>query len=128
MDETIVKQRAKSLRCSSQSIRRLAISSTRRLLHRGITSQLGDSSPKWSLYGRAPPIVVTDGASYGPVFNPLGITHIVRRHSVRNRIEHWIQELKRCIDTFHASFTGNDVVTTNDWFWQFAWVWNVCLS
>ena len=52
------------------------------------------------LYGRAPPIVVTDGASYGLVFTPLGITHIVRRHSVRNRVERWIQELKRRIDTF----------------------------
>jgi hypothetical protein len=57
------------------------------------------------LYGRVPPIVVTDGASYGPVFTTLGITHIVRRHSVRNRIERWIQELKRRIDTFYGSFT-----------------------
>lgn len=39
------------------------------------------------VYGRAPPIVVTDRASYGPVFTPLGITHVVRRHSVRNRVE-----------------------------------------
>jgi len=63
-----------------------------------------------------------------PVFTPLGVTHIVRRHSVRNRIERWIQELKRRINTFYASFTGNDVVTTNNWLRQFGWVWNVCLT
>ena len=80
------------------------------------------------LYGRAPPIVVTDGATYGPVFTPLGITRIIRRHSVRNRIERWIQELKRRIDTFYASFTGHNVETTNNWLKQFAWTWNVCLS
>lgn len=38
--------------------------------------------------------MVTDGASYGPGFTPLGITHIVRPDSMRNRIERWIQELK----------------------------------
>jgi putative transposase len=80
------------------------------------------------LYGRVPPIVVTDGASYGPVFTKLGVTQIIRRHSVRNRIERWIQELKRRIDTFYASFTGHDVVTTNNWLRQFGWVWNACLS
>ena len=80
------------------------------------------------LYGRAPPIVVTDGATYGPVFTPLGITRIIRHHSVRNRIERWIQELKRRIDTFYASFTGHEVETTNNWLKQFAWTWNVCLS
>lgn len=73
------------------------------------------------LYGRVPPIVVTDRASYGPVFTTLGITHIVRRHSIRNRIERWI-------DTFYASFTGHTVETTNNWLRQFAWTWNVCLS
>jgi len=66
------------------------------------------------IYRRAPPIVVTDGASYVPVFTPLGIAHIIRRHSVRNRIEHWIEELKRRIDTFYPSFTGNDVATTRN--------------
>ena len=80
------------------------------------------------MYGRPPPIVVTDGASYGPVFTKLDSTRIIRRHSVRNRIKRWIQELKRRIETFYASFTGNDVVTTNNWLRQFAWVWNVCLS
>lgn len=30
------------------------------------------------VYGRVPPIVVTDGADYGPVFTRLGITRIVR--------------------------------------------------
>ena len=67
-------------------------------------------------------------ASYGPVFTKLGITRIIRRHSLRNRIERWMQELKRRIDTFYASFTGNDVVTTNNWLRQFGWVWNACLS
>lgn len=47
---------------------------------------------------------------------------------MRNRIERWIQELKRRIDTFYASFTGNDVAPTNNWLRQFAWVWNTCLS
>jgi transposase-like protein len=80
------------------------------------------------LYGRLPPIVVTDGASYGPVFTRLGITHIVRHHSVRNRIERWIQELKRRINTFYASFPGPSVDTTNNWLRQYAWTWNACLS
>ena len=72
--------------------------------------------------------MVTDGATYGPVFTPLGVTRIIRRHSVRNRIERWIQELKRRIDTFYASITGHEVETTNNWLKQFAWTWNVCLS
>jgi len=80
------------------------------------------------LYGRAPPIVVTDGASYGPVFTRLGFTRIIRRHSVRNRIERVIQDLKRRIETFYVSFTGHDVETTNNWLRQFAWVWNVYLT
>jgi transposase-like protein len=80
------------------------------------------------LYGRPPPIVVTDDASYGSAFTEEGVTHIVRRHSVRNRIERWIQELKRRIETFYASFTGYDVATTNNWLRQFAWTWNVCLT
>ena len=72
--------------------------------------------------------MVTDGASYGPVFTKLGITRVIRHHSVRNRIERWMQELKRRIDTFYASFTGNDIVTTNNWLRQFGWVWNAFLS
>ena len=72
--------------------------------------------------------MVTDGATYGPVFTQLGTTQIVRRHSVRNRIKRWVQELKRRIGTFYASFTGHDVVTTNNWLRQFGWVWNACLS
>jgi transposase-like protein len=71
---------------------------------------------------------VTDGATYGPLFTPLAVTRTIRRHSIRNRIERWIQELKRRIDTFYASFPGNDVLTTNNWLKQFAWTWNVCLS
>jgi len=80
------------------------------------------------LYGRPPPIVVTDHASYGSAFTDEGVTHIVRRHSVKNRIERWIQELKSRIETFYASFTGDDVATTNNWLRQFAWTWNVCLT
>ena len=72
--------------------------------------------------------MVTDAAKYVSVFTRFGITHIVRRHSIINRVERWIQELKRPIDTFYASITGLDVATTNHWLRQFAWVWNVCLS
>ena len=72
--------------------------------------------------------MVTDGASYGPVFTRLGFTRIIRRHSVRNRIERVIQDLKRRIETFYVSFTGHDVETTNNWLRQFAWVWNVYLT
>ena len=71
--------------------------------------------------------MVTDGARYDPVFMRLGITHIVRCYRMRNRVERWIQKLKRRIDTFYASFTGHDIATTNNWFRQFDWVWNVCL-
>ena len=56
------------------------------------------------------------------------MTQIIRRHSVKNRIERRIQELKRRIEAFYASFTGNDIVTTNNWLRQFAWICNVYLS
>jgi len=72
------------------------------------------------LYRRTSPIVVTDGAKYGPVVDHLKITHIVRHHSVRNRVERWIEELKRQIDTFNALFTEHDITTTNNWPSQFA--------
>ena len=62
------------------------------------------------LYGRAPPVVVTDGASYGSIFTKLGITQIVRRHSMRDHIERFLQELKRRINTFYTSFTGHDIL------------------
>ena len=107
---------------------------TRHLLHASVAPSRNTLTTRRflaelaELYGRAPPIVVTDGATYGPVFTPPGITRIIRRHSLRNRIERWIQELKRRIDTFYASFTGHDVETTNNWLKQFAWTWNVCLS
>ena len=107
---------------------------TRHLLHASVAPSRNTLTTRRflaelaELYGRAPPIVVTDGGTYGPVFTPLGVTRIIRRHSVRNRIERWIQELKRRIDTFYASFTGHDVETTNNWLKQFAWTWNVCLS
>ena len=107
---------------------------TRHLLHASVAPSKNTLTTRRflaelaELYGRAPPIVVTDGATYGPVFTPLGVTRIIRRHSVRNRIERWIQELKRRIDTFYVSFIGHDVETTNNWLKQFAWTWNVCLS
>lgn len=47
---------------------------------------------------------------------------------MRNLIERLLQELKRRIDTFYASFTGHDVVITNNGLRQFGWVWNACLS
>jgi putative transposase len=63
-------------------------------------------------YGRVPPIVVPDGAIYGPVLTSIGVTHIVRRHSVRNCTE--LQELKRQIELSYASFTNHVVDTTNN--------------
>jgi transposase-like protein len=68
--------------------------------------------------GRANSPELTGG--YGPVFTKLGVTRIVRCHSVRNRIERWMQELKRRIETFYASFTGHNAETTNNWLRQFA--------
>jgi transposase-like protein len=129
MDETVVKQQGEEFTLF------VAVDpETRHLLHATVAPSRNYLTTRRflteiaELYGRNPPIVVTDGASFGPVFSHLGITHIVRRHSVRNRIERWIQELKRRIDTFYASFTGHSVTTTNNWLRQFAWVWNVCLS
>lgn len=72
--------------------------------------------------------MVTNDASYGSASTEEGATQVVRRHSVRNCIEWWIQELKRRIDAFYASFTGHDVEIINNWLRQFAWVWNVCLT
>ena len=57
---------------------------------------------------------------HGPVFTELGVTRIVRRHSLRNRVERWIQEPKHRIDAFYAAFTGHDVATTNNCLRQFA--------
>jgi putative transposase len=129
LDETVVKQRGQQF-----TLFAAVDPETRHLLHAAVAPSRNYLTTRRflmeiaELYGRAPPIVVTDGATYGPVFTHLGITQIVRRHSVRNRIERWIQELKRRIDTFYASFTGHDVVTTNNWLRQFGWVWNACLS
>ena len=129
MDETVVKQRGHEFTLfaavdpETRHLLYAAVAPTRNYLTtRRFLEELAD------VYGRVPPIVVTDGARYGPVFTHLAITHIVRRHSVRNRVERWIQELKRRIDTFYASFTGHDVTTTNNWLRQFGWVWNACLS
>ena len=129
MDETTIKQQGEEF-----TVFAAVDPETRHLLHASVAPSRNTLTTRRfltelaELYGRAPPIVVTDGATYGPVFTPLGVTQIIRRHSVRNRIERWIQELKRRIDTFYASFTGNDVFTTNNWLKQFALTWNVCLS
>lgn len=85
MDETVVKQHGQEF------ILFAAVDpETRHLLHAAVA-----------------PIVVTDEASYGPVFTQTGIMQIIRGHSLRNHIERWIQELKRRIDAFYASFTGH---------------------
>ena len=129
MDETAIKQQGEEF-----TLFAAVDPETRHLLHASVAPSKNTLTTRRflaelaELYGRAPPIVVIDGATYGPVFTPLGITRIIRRHSVRNRIERWIQELKRRIDTFYASFTGHEVETTNNWLKQFAWTWNVCLS
>ena len=81
------------------------------------------------LYGGLPEVVITDGATgYGAAFGRLRIRHEVLVHGVRNRVERWIQELKRRIDTFYASFTGHTAEPTHNWLRQFTWFWNHCLS
>ena len=122
MDETVVKQRGQEF-----TLFAAVAPEMRHLLHASVAPSR-NTLTTWrflteltELYGRVPPVVVTDGASYGPGFTKLGITHIVRRHSVRNCVERLIQELKRRIGTFYASFTGHDVVTTNNWRRQFGW-------
>jgi putative transposase len=129
LDETVIKQRGEQFMLFAA-----VDPETRHLLHAAVAPSRNYLTTRRfveelrELYGRLPPLIVTDGATYGPVFERLGITQIIRRHSVRNHIERWIQELKRRIDTFYASFTGHSVETTNNWVRQFAWVWNVCLS
>lgn len=82
-----------------------------------------------AIYGQLPAVVITDAArEYGPVFEELDIERRVISHGVRNRVERWIQELKRRIDTFYASFTGASTTPTQRWLRQFAWFWNACLS
>ena len=69
-----------------------------------------------------PPIIVIDDIqNYGPTFTRVGIIPTVRRHSIRNWIEHSIQELKRRVDAFYSSFTGRTVDTTHNWLRQFGW-------
>lgn len=129
VDETVVNQHGEEF-----TLFAAVDPDTRALLHAAVAPSRNYLTTRRFLdelrdrYGRLPPIAVTDDATYGPAFDRLGITRIVRRHSIRNRIERLIQELKRRIDTFHASFTGPTVTTTNNWLRQFAWVWNHCLS
>ena len=129
IDETVVKQRGQQFVLSA------AIDpETRHLIHASVAPSRNYLTTRRflteiaELCGQSPPIVVTDDASYGSAFTKEGSTHIIRRHSVRNRIERWIQELKRRIEAFYALFTGYGVETTNNWLRQFAWVWNLCLT
>ena len=70
-------------------------------------------------------LLYNHGVSLRKVKRVLGWLGVERSHVA---IWRWIQELKRRIDTFYASFTGHEVETTNNWLNQFAWTWNVCLS
>jgi transposase-like protein len=81
------------------------------------------------LYGDLPKEVITGGATgYGAAFSRLRIRYRVLVYGSRNRIERWIQEFKRRIDTFYASFTDDTVEPTHNWLRQFTWLWNHCLS
>jgi transposase-like protein len=91
MDETAIKQRGDEFTLfaaidpETRHLLHAAVAPSRNYLTtRRFLEELGE------LYGRTPPVVVTDGASYGPAFTELDITHVVRRHGVRNRIERWI--------------------------------------
>lgn len=91
INETVIKQRGQ------QFVLFAAVDpETRQLLHASVAPSRNYLTTRRfppgiaELYGRDPPIVVTDDASYGSAFTAEGVTHIVRRHSVRNRIERWI--------------------------------------
>jgi transposase-like protein len=119
MDETIIKQQSKEL------VLFAAVNpETRDLLHAAVAPSRNTLTTRRFLLelagmdGQAPPIVVTDGDSLGPVFAPLGITYIDHPYSVRNCVERGIQELRCRICTFYASLTGNDVATTANWLKQ----------
>ena len=67
-------------------------------------------------------MVITDGTpGYGATSGRLRIGHEVLAHGIRNPVERWIQELKRRINTFYASFTGYTVEPTHNWLRQFVW-------
>lgn len=103
LDETVIKQRGEEF------ILFAAVApETRHLLHAAVVHSR-NYLPTWrfieelrELYGRVPLTVVTDGATYGPL-RPIRHHTDYPSHSVRNRIERWIQELKRRIDTFYIS-------------------------
>ena len=129
LDETVVKQQGVTFTLF------VAVDlETRVLLHAAVAPSRNYLTTRrfleelQELYGHLPPIVVTDDATYGPAFDRLGSTRIIRHHGIRNRIERWIQERNRRIETFYASFTGPTVETTNNWLRKFPWVWNPCLS
>jgi transposase-like protein len=72
-------------------------------------------TPRWflselaELYGRAFSISGDRLNIYRPVFTPLGNTHVVRRHSVKNPIEGSIKDLKRHNDMSCASLIYQNV-------------------
>jgi len=110
IDETVIKQQGQEFTLfaavdpETRHLRHASVAPSRNsLTTRRFLTEIAE------LYGRAPPTSVTDGAVAGPVFTTLGVTQIIRHHSVRNRIERWIQGLKRRIDTFYKSFTGNEL-------------------
>ena len=78
MDETIIKQREQEF-----TLFAAVDPETRHLLHASVAPSR-NTLTSWrfrpeiaELYGQAPPIVVTDGANYGPVFTKFGVTRIV---------------------------------------------------
>lgn len=129
MDETVVRQRGEdfvlfaALTPETREVVHLSVYASKSYL----TTRLFFAEIE-QLYGTLPKTVITDGArEYGATFRRLRIRHVVIRHGIRNRIERWIQELKRRIDVFYASFSGRGVATTNQWLRQFSWFWNTCL-
>jgi len=102
---------------------------TREVVHLGVAPSRNYLTTRWfleeieELYGELPEVVITDGArGYGAAFGRLRIRHRVLVHGSRNRIERWMQELKRRIDTFYASFTGDTAEPTHNWLRQFTWL------
>ena len=88
MDETAITQRGQQF-----MLFEAVDPETRHLIHASVAPSRNSLTTRRflteiaELYGRAPSIVVADGVSHGPVFTRLGVTRIIRRHSVRNRIE-----------------------------------------
>lgn len=88
VDETVVKQRGEEF-----TLFAAVDPETWALLHAAVAPSRNYLTTRQfleeirAIYGRLSPIVVTDDASYGPAFDRLGVTRIIRRHDLRNRIE-----------------------------------------